>query len=210
MHLHDRFYLRLALGVTQASGSIRTPSISRSANGQITNRGETAEGNVSGPGAAFDLAVGWTVTRGLAIAGFASGRSISNANVTFKTGSTTGRTFNEDFQLANVGAMADWYLDPRKGLHFQGGVGVASVTHSVKEAFDGSPKRDPTARYSGLGFMLGAGYETFVSDNWSIGGLLRIDLGNQLTSDTSGNDATVRDTTFNVFAPSLLFTGTYN
>ncbi len=130
IHLHDRFYLRLGVGVTQASGSIQTPSVQRSlaSGGKYTELGDTAEGNVSGAGAAFDIAAGWTVFRGVAIAGYASGRSLGDANVRFTKGNTAGRVFNKDYTLASVGAMADWYLDPRKGLHFQGGVGIASVT----------------------------------------------------------------------------------
>ena len=213
MHLHDGFYLRLGLGVTQASGSINTPSVTGGAGVQrITpvTPAARANGKISGAGAAFDLAIGGTVYRGLALAGYVSGRSLGDANVRFDTGSTAGRVFNKDVQLANVGVMGDWYIDPRKGLHVQGGVGIASVTHAVASAFDGTVKKDDTARYTGLGLHLGVGYESFVSDDWSIGGLLRIDVANNLKGETDGNDATPRDTSINVFAPSLLFTGTYN
>lgn len=173
--------------------------------------GETANAKYGGPGGAFDLAIGGTVTRGLAIAFNMSVRTLGSANVKFEKGQIQQDIF-DDMSFTHVGVMADWYTDPRKGLHVQGGVGVAQANHPGRRIAPNGAATSATdstqASYSGLGLHLGVGYDTWVSDNWSIGGLLRIDTGDM--SSDGKSTTTPQNTTITVFAPSLLFTGTYN
>jgi hypothetical protein len=211
VHLHDGFYLRFALGVAAASGSIKTPATATDAQGNVTLTGDTANAKYSGPGGAFDFAIGGTVARGLAIAFNLSARTLGSANVKFEKGQIQQNIY-DDLSFTHAGVMADWYTDPRKGLHVQGGVGVAQANHKGRAIGPNgaatSASDDTQAAYSGLGLHLGVGYDTWVSDNWAIGGLLRIDTGN-MKSD-SDSHSTPQNTTITFFAPSLLLTGTYN
>ena len=95
--------------------------------------------------------------------------------------------------LFAIGAFADIYPDVHKGLHFQPFVGWGGLERSVNGNSGGN---DPT----GLVLAIGGGYDVFVSDNWSIGGMARIAY-----APLSYNDISV-----GVFAPSLLATFTYH
>lgn len=206
--LHNGFYLRMGFGVTTVSGTLETPVTSRSITGVTTRTGETARAKISGPGAGFDFALGGTVFRGLAIACNLSMRAIGSPDVKFEKASPQARTYDQ-FTVSNIGVMADWYTDPKKGLHIQGGAGIAQITHSVPSI--GRPQgsaSDEDARYTGLGLHLGVGYETFVSEEWSVGGLLRVDTAS--VDSESSNAVTAPNTSIRLFAPSLVFTGTYN
>lgn len=213
--LHDGFYLRLGLGVTQASGAIVTPATTTSAEGVVSSTGAPAHATLTGPGAAFDVAVGATVYRGLVLAFDASARLLGDAAIHPEKGK--GRTplpkvtFGKSLTLVHLGAMADWYTDPKKGLHVQGGIGIARVSHTVVRP-SGATGQDQAATYTGLGLHLGLGYDTFISDEWSLGGLLRIDTASVTADATKGfSDRTgPPDTSISIFAPSLFFTGTYN
>lgn len=206
-HVHNGFYLRFGLGVASVSGSIDTPATSTSAAGKTTTTGETAHAKISGASGAFDLAIGGTVYRGLAIAFNASGRSVGgDANVKFDKGQVQRDDFRKNLSVSNIGVMADWYTDPRKGLHVQGGIGFAQVQHEAAAALGGGAGK--MASYTGLGLHLGVGYDAFVSEEWSIGGLLRLDTAS--VSSDGDNAYTPQNTKISVFAPALLFTGTYN
>jgi hypothetical protein len=138
-------------------------------------------------------------------------RTLGSANVKFEKGQVQQNPY-DDLSFTHAGVMADWYTDPRKGLHVQGGIGVAQAHHQGRKiAPNGTATpqtADPEAAYAGLGLHLGVGYDTWVSNNWAIGGLLRIDTGNMKSDGSS--DTTPQNTTITFFAPSLLFTGTYN
>ena len=206
--LHNGFYLRMGFGVTTVSGTLETPVTSTSITGVTTRTGETARAKISGPGAGFDFALGGTVFRGLAIACNLSMRAIGSPDVKFEKASPQARTYDQ-FTVSNIGVMADWYTDPKKGLHIQGGAGIAQVTHSVPSI--GRPQGSASnedARYTGLGLHLGVGYETFVSEEWSVGGLLRVDTAS--VDSESSSAVTAPNTSIRLFAPSLVFTGTYN
>lgn len=70
--------------------------------------------------------------------------------------------------IVGLGMYADYYLDPTKGgLHFQGFVGWGGLETSTSGNVGGS---DPT----GLVTYLGAGYDVWLSDEWSVGVLGRL------------------------------------
>jgi hypothetical protein len=74
---------------------------------------------------------------------------------------------NVELFLVGIGAFADFYPDPRKGLHILGFVGWGGLESSVNGDVGGS---DPT----GMLISAGVGYDFWVSDEWSIGPLGRI------------------------------------
>jgi len=95
--------------------------------------------------------------------------------------------------LIGIGVFADIYPDVHKGLHFQPFVGWGGLETSVNGNSGGS---DPT----GLVLAVGGGYDFFISDNWSFGGMLRIAYA-PLSRD---------ELDVSVFSPSLLATITYH
>jgi len=111
--------------------------------------------------------------------------------------SLNGQPANESasitMTLIGIGAFADIYPDVQKGLHFQPFVGWGGLERSVNGNSGGS---DPT----GLVLALSGGYDFFVSDNWSIGPMVRLAYA-PLKYEEIG---------VGVFAPSLLATFTYH
>jgi hypothetical protein len=95
--------------------------------------------------------------------------------------------------LIGIGMFADIYPNPQQGLHFQPFIGWGGLEASYKGNSGGS---DPT----GLVMALGGGYDFFVSDEWSIGPMLRLSYAPLKLNDTS----------WSVLAPSLLCTFTYH
>jgi hypothetical protein len=95
--------------------------------------------------------------------------------------------------LIGIGMFADIYPDVHKGLHFQPFVGWGGLETSVNGNVGGS---DPT----GLVLAVGGGYDVFISDNWSFGGMLRIAYA----------PLSLNDVTYSTISPSLLATITYH
>jgi hypothetical protein len=143
---HDGFYLQLGAGLGYLSVS----------SNQVNASGLTLP--------ASQLLIGGSPIRGLAVGGGfiadyapAPGASIGEQEADLPSLSQ---------YLAAVGAAADFYLDPAQGLHFQGFVGVGGVETSGGGVVGES---DP----SGMVLAIGAGYEIWLADEWSIGPLFR-------------------------------------
>lgn len=68
--------------------------------------------------------------------------------------------------LMGFGGLLDYYVWSDKGLHFPFFIGWGGVETAVEDAMSGS---DPT----GLVMYFGAGYDFWISANWSIGALFR-------------------------------------
>ncbi len=77
-----------------------------------------------------------------------------------------------------IGMFADIYPDPKSGLHFLPFVGYGGLNLTVEGNDSGN---DPL----GLLLALGAGYEFWVGNEWSIGPMLRFDYGAFSIEDTS-------------------------
>lgn len=99
--------------------------------------------------------------------------------------------------LGTIGAFIDWFPDPQGGVHIQ-----ALLGHGLLTVNYGGDVARQTA--SGFGFLVGFGYQGWVSDSVAIGGLFAVQ-GGLLTDDEldDGWDHTV-------LAPGLQLTGTYN
>lgn len=167
----DGFYLRVGLGL-----GLRRDGIS----------GGT-EGTVSGFGFAGEFAFGWTVMPGLVVGGALYSDLASSP--TFKS-ENGGEADLGSAHLTMLGAMADWYLWPQEsGFHLQGALTFAVVAVDYKNA-GFSVGRDA----SGIGAIIGAGYEWPIADEWAIGVLGRVSLAS-LSDDQRSHG---------VFAPSVL------
>jgi hypothetical protein len=166
-HMHDGFYFGVTGGLGYYSSSADMGGFS----------GFTLPSS--------SLMLAGTIIPGLAVGG--------GFVVDYSSGATVDQGGQEvDFPGAQMvvalGAFADYYLDPRKGgLHFQGFVGWGGL-----EETEGAGGSDPT----GLTMFAGAGYDMFISDNISVGGLGRIMYG----SHSLGNMS------FTTIAPAVLGT----
>lgn len=68
--------------------------------------------------------------------------------------------------VSATGPFVTWYANESGGLHLQGGILFAAgyLDGGTREAHTGF----------GVGAMIGAGWDRFIADQWSVGGLVRI------------------------------------
>jgi len=151
VHLHDGFYLRMALGLGVAGALVSSDSKSL---------GDYSFGGGAG---AFDLWLGGTPTPGLAM-----GAAFSAFGSNSSHRSVDGRRIDGDVTGSSglLGYFVDVFPDPQRGLHFGGALGFASGAAEIKD----SARK---FRGGGLGLEAWGGYELWVSPEWSLGGMLR-------------------------------------
>jgi len=106
--------------------------------------------------------------------------------------------------VALLGPFVDYYFDAKLGWHAQGSLGIATMTIGK-----GSQDQTPTTgdkTMGGLGFMLGGGYEWWIAEQWSMGGLLRFVF---VSVESSHDDREVWSAKGFAF-PEILFGATYH
>lgn len=173
---HDGFYLQLDLGFGYLSSSAEIGAQT------ITYSGATVPSALLMGGTVGPVVIGGGLFTDYAFSPSASvegGQSIPLDDVSLT--------------LIGIGVFADIYPDPNKGLHFQPFIGWGGLEASVSGNAGGS---DPT----GLVLAVGAGYDWFVSDNWSIGVMGRFGYAPLKLNDTS----------YSTIAPAVLGTFTYH
>jgi hypothetical protein len=112
-----------------------------------------------------ELAVGYSLTPRLVLAGgLYSATGIGNAKVKTDTVNLTGGVS----ALPMFGVAADFYPNPRRGLHFE----FALLAGQILLHENGADWPVDATGF-GLGAALGGGYEWWVSRRWSLGGLFR-------------------------------------
>jgi hypothetical protein len=115
------------------------------------------EGDSTGVNVSTQLAVGWTVRPGLVLGGGTFPMVVPSPSY---DGMDAGGQ-----HVSATGAFVDYYPAPRKGLHLQGGLlfALGYLDGGGRDAHVGA----------GYGGTLGVGYDVFVTDEWSIGGIVR-------------------------------------
>ncbi len=173
---HNGFYLQLTGGL-----------------GYVSTSADDATGDMSMGGLALDtsLLLGGTPIPGLAIGGglmidYMPSPSVTVNDMDFDTGITSQ-------YLVGIGLFGDFYPDPAGGLHFQAFVGWGGLESSFEGNVGGS---DPT----GLVMTIAGGYDVFISDELSVGGLARLGFA----------PLSIEDTSYTSIAPALLGTLTYH
>ncbi|HWU90249.1 MAG TPA: hypothetical protein VN253_23455 [Kofleriaceae bacterium] len=139
---HDGFYFRLGVGPGYAIATLDTGAGSDDSTGA----------NIS-----TQLAVGWTVRRGLVVGGATFPMVVLSPSY---DGIDAGGQ-----HVSATGPFVDYYPNSRKGLHFHGGL-LFSLGY-----LDGGDRASHIG--AGYGASLGVGYDFFVTDEWSIGGIAR-------------------------------------
>ena len=153
--LHDGFYLRFATGLAGMglSRKLDTPAAG------------TAEAKINGGGATSELSIGGTPASGLVLAGTLL--AFSNSTPTYKSGGVD-QDLDGTLEVGMLGATVDWFLNPEKGFHLAGTLGMVGARAP-------SPPTDVRPRIggNGMGLSLAVGYDFWIGEQWSIGVLGR-------------------------------------
>jgi hypothetical protein len=137
---HDGLYFRLGVGPGYTLATLFSSG---------------PESTSKGVDVSTQLAIGWTIRRGLVL---------GLGTFPMVTPSPSYDEIDAGGQhVSATGPFLDYYPDPQRGLHFQGGVLFALGY------LDGGDRAGTVG--AGYGAMLGAGYEVFVSDEWSVGAI---------------------------------------
>lgn len=125
---------------------------------------------------AMSLALGGTFAR---LPGFTLGGRLGVAKGTHPVVDTLGSRFSipkHDLLLLEIGPLAEYYPDPRRGLHFGAAVGVAWLgltgnSQGVAPGFSGSVE---------------VGHGFFFARQWSLGATLRVSAAHTYSFDGTG------------------------
>ena len=139
----------------------------------------------AGAAIASELSIGTTLRPGLV---FGGGTFPMVALAPSYDGASAGGQ-----HVSGTGPFVDYYPDPRGGLHLRAGVLFAAGY------LDGSADRDGAVGL-GIGATVGAGYDRFVADQWSVGAIARV-----TAYQLAGVDDAIR-----LVAPALLVALTYH
>jgi len=190
-YTHDGFYLQFAPGLVAHRSNLRVA-------------GTSADASIRGNDLDLDIALGGNITRSLVIAGGLGGHSM---DTTLSNNNTGSRRSSVPLSYTSMTIRVDWYPDPAKGFHVQGGLGVAQykLARLQVTAVDLGQGRQTfdIETLEGTHFLLAAGYETFIDPQWSIGLLLRLDAATVSQSIEPRVTGTM-------FAPSLRLSFTYH
>lgn len=189
---HDGFYFRVANGFGGYDERISSDEGDEEIN--TRNRGVSALG---------ELALGGTIAPGWVLGG-----GIYTCDVLATTVRNDGAVVPAELDpgLRNVsliGPFIDVYLDPQRGLHLQGTIGLATLTPRV---FGHAATERSEYLALGAGLMFGAGYDFWIADEWSLGILARSTIG--LVSGEDQQDVSFVHLV--VTSPGLLVTLTYH
>jgi hypothetical protein len=158
--VHDGFYLRIGSGFAVFDERLQSDELASGASIEARNRGIATSS---------DIAIGGTVAPGWVIGG-----GIYTVDLIASTLRTSGASLTEipaelDPGLRNssiIGPFVDWYPNVRGGFHAQAALGLATLTPRLF----GHPATDDSEYLAlGGGLLIGAGYEWWIADEWSLG-----------------------------------------
>lgn len=181
-YYHGGFYLRGGAGLAWTHA-------------RFSRGGIPGEAVASGFGEAMSFAIGGAIAQKLMLAFDVGGNQVRPST---SSPEVTGVSFY------HVLGLLDWYPNPYRGLHFELGGGVSVVDYSARTL---GGRLDSAHGGNGFAWHLGAGWEGWIGEQWSLGALLRLD-GTQ--ANDSRLDETGGSVTISVIAPSLLIMLTYN
>jgi hypothetical protein len=195
---HNGFYFRIGTGFGVLDERLSSES-SATYGGEVhgRNRGMAQLG---------ELAIGGTVGEAWVFGGGVYSADLLGSTYKRGNGALALPPTELDPELRNVsliGPFFDWYPNPHRGFHFQGALGLATLTPRV---FGDSATERSEYLAVGGGLMLGAGYDVWVDEEWSLGVLART-----TAAVSSGRDESdVRWLHVVITSPSLLVTLTYH
>lgn len=193
-HLHDGFYLRMAVGVGAFSSR------------DVVDGSPAGQPTFAGGGSAAELTIGGALRPGFVLAASGLWQSSLVGTLRDEAGQAT-LTRRHDFVL--FGPTIDLFPWPRRGFHVLATLGPAVMG----DYRDDRVQKTWTTRTGG-GLSIGAGYDAWVSANWSLGFLVRatgatLDGSERTYHDDQTYTVTRPDTQRSVGAISITFTALY-
>lgn len=181
-HEHDGLYVRLGLGVPYGFGSAEPD-------------GGGPKADISGVGVATELAIGGTLAPGLVLGAGAYNMILPSPKYEFAGGEETLGAHH----AGTLGPFVDYYVNPKEGFHVQAALLLSFLVVDEKDDFESESG-------GGFGAMVGAGYEFWIGDQWSVGPLFRFTYAKV---KVEGSDSEAKfDVT--LMAPALLASFTYH
>lgn len=182
---HDGFYFRFAAGLGAFRGSFM----------EHTSLSHQIEFSERGPSYLGGLALGATPFSGLVIGGGYGLVSTINTTHTRAGVESPGQRIGSML----VGPFVDYYPWPHEGFHVQLVAGLALA---------GIHSEGHWADFEGLGYGLmgGLGYEFWVFDQWSFGGMALMFHSRTVMNASTG----VREVEGTMFVPGFALGGTYH
>lgn len=182
--VHDGFYARLNLGFGNLGVIADSPG---------TSTAPDADGDTM----SLDLAVGYAPSPGIALGGALLLESLPSASFSGETKTKASVT------TLLVGPFFDGYPRARGGLHLGGAVGLAQDQLSQLDVAG-------FKRANGYGIAGWIGYDIWVADQWSVGGLVRL-MGTRTSADAEATEnSTAGSATLSTRSIQLMLTALYN
>ncbi len=205
VHLHDGFYMRMALGFGSVHATIKP-----------TGGGD--EATLSGTGVAFDFGFGGAVADGFIIGGRMAMAGVSNPDLKL-SGTTTGT--DSSMSVGSLQAFTDIYPWANGGFHVLAGIGPAFLSVDSTQVNNSYTSDTYTSNADGWGGTVGVGWEGWVASQWGIGGMLNLNwakytdnmmiMRSNLTgTSTSSTPLYASKSDITVFSPNVTFTATFN
>jgi hypothetical protein len=191
-YVHDGWYFRMGLGFGGTMDVVGTVE---------DDRDDGDRSQITGIGAAAELALGHSVADGLVLGGGIWTTQIASSTYFHDRGRELPESLRKPQDFTLIGPFADWYFVPSRGFHAQAGIGFAELSgyRWAQADFSGED-----AAFGG-GLMLGVGYEWWVDRQWGLGALARLTSA-IVAQDEAGTTWVHAVTTF----PALMLSATYN
>lgn len=188
---HDSFYLRMSMGIGYL-GAHQTFEPPPAVIGSSTPALPSSELGVSGWTTSFDIAAGGTPIPGFVVGGAFIFNSAAEPTVSL---GDTSVTSNYSFVFWMPAMFIDIFPDPKRGFHFGAIGGIAAVDWE---------RTGPGSDATGVGGGAFVGYDAWVGNQWSLGGLVRA-----LGAGVNDGDANGK-TKFGVGSIAVLATALYH
>lgn len=197
----DGFHLRMGLG----GGSLRMTRQAEASSPGAGGGYYQGESSVEGSSGAFELTLGGTPTPGLILGGTLLLQGIDEEEAVLEREDGSEAELGSGLGFMMLGFTIDYYPDPHGGFHFGGTLGGA-VAFAETPDNEGNPFEYIGGAGSAASVMIG--YDWWVSDQWSLGGMLRATGASLRGEDRQlGIEASEES---EVGAIALMFTGTYH
>ena len=196
-HEHDGFYLRLGLG----AASLRMSRQTQTSGSPDALAYEGGSSSISGSVGMFEVSVGGSPLAGLAVGATVLDHSLPDATLELADGGGVALDSTLDFSF--VGLTVDAFPWVEGGLHVGGGAGVASASAETP-----TDPRLESLGGNGLAATFSAGYDQWIADQWSLGGVLRFTVAS-LEGRERGSGVTGSETD-SVTVLGLMFTALHH
>jgi len=176
--MHDGFYVRMSFGFGSQSTT-------------IDDGAPAPNFTATDATLVFNGLVGGAPAPGVILGGSLALDSLPST--TFEADAYRAKT---GASLLSIGPFIDGYPNPRGGFHLGGTIGPSFARLTSNTGFAGTKAK-------GISLAAWLGYDWWVADQWSLGGLLRLSGANNWSSNTSP------DLAINMRSIALLFTAVY-